>query len=319
MLPPVAVGAVIYACMLVILCIGFSLTHMMEKFPNFAHADYAGIGTMFAYTFVRLWGHNPYLAWPFAFLLGGGLGMALYLLVVRPIRRAGSGGIMLTFATLALSRVLATVLAIYSYWVLMTYRFRTGRFMLRGYDLSWMGYPVILFAAPLTGVVLVVSIHLFLTRVKFGIAMRATAEDPELSVSLGVNIFRVHLVSWFLTGGMSALAGAVLPLWLPTRLGGSDELLMSVIAGSVIGGLDNIYGAIIGGFTMALATKVLPGLLIRAFGLWIGGYEPMVSILVIVTILLLEPKGITGILNREHTSLRKVRRTLGRLLASPTG
>ena len=316
MLFSVAVGTVIYACILVLLCVGFSLTHLMEKFPNFAHADYASIGTMFTYTFVRLWGYNPYLSWPFVSLLGGVVCVALYLLVVRPMQRIGVGGVMLAFAMFALSHVLSAILAIYSYWVMKAYRFRTGGFMLRGYDFRLSGYPGILFVAPLTCIVLVVSLYLFLTRVKFGIAMRAAAEDPELTASLGVNIFRIHLASWFLTGAMAALAGAALPLWLPTSLGGSDKLLVSIIAGSVIGGLDNIYGAIFGGFVVALAQKVLPSILIRAFGVWIGGYEPMVPIIVIVAILLTEPKGITNILNREHASLRRVRKALTRVGAS---
>ena len=170
--------------------------------------------------------------------------------------------------------------------------------MLKGYDFMLRGYPGILFVPPLTCVVLVVSLHLFRTRVKFGIAMRAAAEDPELSVSLGVNIFRIQLASWFLTGAMAALAGAALPLWLPTRLGRSDALLIRIIAGSVVGGLDIIYGAIVGGFAVALAQRVLSSILIRAFGVWIGGYEPMVPIIVIVAILLTAPKGITNILNK---------------------
>ena len=205
---------------------------------------------------------------------------------------------MLAFAMFALSQVLSAILATYSYWVMKAYGFRTGGFMLKGYDFMLRGYPGILFVAPLTCVVLVVSLHLFRTRVKFGIAMRAAAEDPELSASLGVNIFRIHLASWFLTGAMAALAGAALPLWLPTRLGGSDALLISIIAGSVVGGLDNVYGAIVGGFAVALAQRVLPSILIRAFGVWIGGYEPMVPIIVIVAILLTAPKGIANILNK---------------------
>jgi branched-chain amino acid transport system permease protein len=205
---------------------------------------------------------------------------------------------MLAFAMFALSQVLSAILATYSYWVMKAYGFRTGDLMLKGYDFMLRGYLGILFVAPLTCIILVVSLHLFLTRVKFGIAMRAAAEDPELTSSLGVNIFRIHLTSWFLTGAMAALAGAALPLWLPTRLGGSDALLVSIIAGSVLGGLDNIYGAIVGGFAIALAQRVLPSILIRAFGVWIGGYDPMVPIIVIVAILLTAPKGITNILNK---------------------
>jgi len=316
MLSPVAVGVIIYASMLVILCVGFSLTHMIEKFPNFAHASYATIGTMFTYTFTRLWGYSPYLAWPLAFLLGGCVGVVLYLLVVRPMQNAGSGGVSLTFAMFALSILLGAILAVYSFWVLMTRGFRTSGFLLKRYDLVLSGYPGVLFAAPFVCILLVVSLHLFLTKVKFGIAIRATTEDPELAISIGINIFRVHVVSWFLTGAMSGLAGAVIPLWLPTGLGGTDELLMVIIAGSVLGGLNNIYGAILGGIAMALAQKVLPSMLIRALGVWIGSYEPMAPILVIVATLMIEPNGITGILNRKHTSLHKIRMSINRISGS---
>lgn len=316
MLSPTIVGTIIYACMLIILCIGFTLTHIMEKFPNFAHASYATIGTMLTFNFVRIWGYNPYLVIPFAFLLGGGIGVALYVSVVRPMQRRGRGGITLTFATLALSIVLTAFLAIYSYWVMYTYGFRAGSFILKSYDFTWLGYPGVFFVAPLISIVLVVSLHVFLTRARFGVAIRAAYENPVLSSALGVNITKVHLVSWFLTGAMSALAGAILPLWMSTRLGSSDELLVSVIAGSVLGGLDNIYGAIIGGIVIAMAQRILPGLLIRVFGIWIAGYEPFAPILVIVTVLLLEPQGITGFVNGEHSTLQRIWGRLTRPSAS---
>ena len=70
MLSPTVVSAVIYACMLVILCIGFSPTRAR---------------------------------------------IAIYLLVVRPVQRTGSGGIILAFSMFALSRILASVLTVYSY------------------------------------------------------------------------------------------------------------------------------------------------------------------------------------------------------------
>jgi len=63
MLTVTAIGTIIYASMLVLLCIGFSFTHMIEKFPNFAHISYANIGTIFIYTLVRLMGWNPYASW----------------------------------------------------------------------------------------------------------------------------------------------------------------------------------------------------------------------------------------------------------------
>ena len=65
------IRAVMYASVLILLNIGFTFTHMIEGFPNFAHTSYATIGVIVAFTFVRLWGLNPYLSWPFAALLSG--------------------------------------------------------------------------------------------------------------------------------------------------------------------------------------------------------------------------------------------------------
>ncbi len=315
MLNPIVMGVVIYASMLIILCIGFTLTYMLERFPNFAHTSLASVGSMLTYSMVRLHGCNPYLSWPLTSLLGGGLGIAVYLAVIRPLQRAGSSGIMLSFAMFALSFILNAVLYIYSYWVLMAHGFRAGGFILRAYDYSLWGYPAVLFAAPLLSAALVYSLHHFLTRVRFGIALRATVENPELAQSLGVNISHVHLASWFLTGATSSLAGAVLSLWSPTRLDRSDQLLMSVMAGSVLGGLESLYGAIVGGLILAMAQTVLPGLLIKTFGLWIGGYEPLVPMLAIILTLILEPNGLTGLLTGGGGAIGSISASLSRRLS----
>ncbi|MBS7637487.1 branched-chain amino acid ABC transporter permease [Candidatus Bathyarchaeota archaeon] len=317
MLDPTIMGVIIYASMLIILCIGFTLTYMLERFPNFAHTSLASVGTMLTYSMVRLYGFNPYLSWPLISILGGGLGIIIYMLIVRPLQRAGSSGIMLSFAMFALSFILNATLYIYSYWILMTYGFRAGGFILRAYDHKLWGYPAVLFAAPIISIILVSSLHHFLTRVKFGIALKATVENPELAQSLGVNISHVHLASWFLTGSTSTLAGAVLSLWSPTRLDRSDQLLMSVMAGSVLGGLDNLYGAILGGLILALAQTILPGILIKNFGLWIGGYEPLVPMLVIILTLIIQPDGLTGPLTGGEGTLKGISHLIRRRLRRP--
>jgi len=71
------ISALMYASILILLSLGFTFTQMIEKFPNFAHTSYATVGVIISYTFARLWGYNPYLAWPFAFVLSGLFGIAL--------------------------------------------------------------------------------------------------------------------------------------------------------------------------------------------------------------------------------------------------
>ena len=315
MLSPIVIDTIVYAGMLIILCVGFSLIHMIEKFPNFAHASYTLIGTIFTFSMVQLWGYNPYVFAPLSSVVGGALGITLYLLVVRPMKERGRGGIEITFAMFALSFILSSLANVYSFWVLKSQGYSAIGFLLRGHDFGFMDHPGILFVAPLVSVILVSSLHLLLTRTKFGIAIRASAEDPKLAVAMGINIFRVHLFSWFLAGAMSALAGALFPLWIPNRTPNSrasDALLISVIAGSVVGGLDSVYGAIFGGLVVTLAERVLPGLLISYSGMWIAGYESLVPGILIVIMLMVEPRGISGILGEEHPRFNRLRRYLYR-------
>ena len=308
------IRAVMYASVLILLNIGFTFTHMIEGFPNFAHTSYATIGVIVAYTFVRLWGLNPYLSWPFAALLSGLFGVALYLLVVRPMRRVGTSDIHMTFAMIALSYVINATLVVFSFWVMTTQPFVTASFMLRRYDFAFMGLPGILFVAPITSLTLVAFLHLFLTRTKFGIAIRATVEDPRLASGLGVDTLHVHLTSWFLTGAMAGLAGAALPLWQPTSLNGSDDLMMNVIAGSVLGGLDNIYGAIIGGIVLSYTQTILPTVLVKTFGLWIASYISLTPMLVVVGVMMLMPEGIGGALTGNPGHANRLKNRINRFL-----
>lgn len=162
---------------------------------------------------------------------------------------------------------------------------------------------------------LVSSLHLFLTRTRFGIAIKATSEDAELASTLGINIQRVHVASWFITGALAGIAGAVIPLWEYTSLGYSDKMMVNVMAGSVLGGLDSVYGAVIGGALFAVAHVYLPGLLALPFGPWMTKYKSLVPILVIFLILMLEPRGMMGLSSR----LSAYRERLGGLLLRLSG
>ena len=307
MLSATSIGMIMQASILVLLCVGFSFTHMIEKFPNFAHTSFVSIGIICTFTLVRLWGVNPYLAWPVAALLNGIVGVAIYILIVRPIRNAGSGAIRLTFALFSLTFLIRSLVSIYSYWVMRTQGFRAVGFMLREFDFEFMGLPGIALLAPLTSLALVVSLHLFLTRTKFGISIKATSENPQLASTLGIDVNRVHVASWFITGALAGLAGAAIPLWEYTNLGYSDTLMIDVMAGSVLGGLDNIYGAMIGGAALAFIQTALPGILLGPFGLGIAKFKPLIPIAVIIVILMYEPKGITEILARGSRAIKRKR------------
>jgi branched-chain amino acid transport system permease protein len=309
---PLITSTVINVSLLMILCIGFTFTFMIEKFPNFAHTGYASIGTMITFYLVRFQGFNPYAAWPVATLCGGVVGVILYLGLVKPVKARGLREITLTFTFYIISQMISSVLAIFSYWLLVGQRISSAGFLLRAFDFSIEGVPGIGVTAPIVVLAVIILLSLFLYRSKFGIAMRATTEDEELAANLGVNVDNIHIASWFISGALSGLAGAMLPMWRATSINFSDELLVMVMAGSVMGGLGGIYGAIIGGLLVATSQKLLTYLLIQVFGIWIANYEALMPMIILFTVLAIEPNGLMAI-NIEDTSIRSIRESLARL------
>ena len=321
MLSPVVIGALIQTGVIVILCVGFTFTYMVEKFPNFAHTAIATFGTVLSHSLVRIYGFNPYSTIPLSMLLCGLISLLLYVAVIRPIKATGAREITLTFALFALAQVMASIVNIYSYWYMLNQGSPTAGFSLVSWDFKWGGYPGVLLVIIPVCAVLVAALWFFLTKVKQGIAFRAVAEDEVLASSLGVNTNIVHILTWLITGALAGLAGAMIPLWRYTGLGYNDEFLLLVMAGSVMGGINSVAGALIGGFLAATSQKVLGALAIAAFGVEAVSYESLYPTILIATILMLEPEGIMGFFDHPHNpaeTLKTYANRLRRILAKAT-
>lgn len=298
-------AAIVYACEITILSIGFTLTYLTAKIPNFAHGTYAGIGIYVSYTFAKIMNISPYLGFPLSFILGGLISVAIYLLVIGVLSRMGGGAIVLTISTLAIQIFLTSILYIYAFWLREKYRTYTMQFILKQQDFEVAGLPGIFTIALGTCIVTVIILHYFLTRTKMGVAMRATSEDTELASVLGININRIQIISWFLTGGLACLAGSMLPMWFMCTPASGAAIITSIMAGSLLGGFENVYGAIVGGFGIGLSEILLTKWLQDVIGVWVGEYRPLVPMIFLVAVLLLEPRGLQGLYER--------------LMASPSG
>jgi branched-chain amino acid transport system permease protein len=288
------IQAITYASELTLLSIGFTLTYLTAKIPNFAHGTYAGYGIYVSYTFAKFFGINPYLGLPFAFIVGGALSVIVYKLVISTLTKMGSGSIVLTIATLAIQIFLGAILNIYAYAFIAFYsQYATG-FLLKEFDFKVGDISGIFFVSMGISVVAVLMLHYLLTRTKMGIAMRATAEDPELASVLGININNIQLFSWFLTGGLACLAGAMIPFWLQSSPGTGSGIITSIMAGSLLGGFDSVYGAVIGGFTIGMSEIMLTLAGQILIGTWFGEYRPLIPMIFLIIVLLIEPRGLQG-------------------------
>jgi branched-chain amino acid transport system permease protein len=294
LIPAIWMAAMVFASELTLLSIGFTLTYLTAKVPNFAHGTYAGIGIYVSYTFSKIMGINPYLGFPLAFIVGGLFSVLVYLVVIRVLTNMGGGSIVLTISTLAIQIFLTALIQIYAYWLRETYNTYTMAFLLKEADFKLAGFPGIFIVSISMTITMVIALHYMLTRTRMGVAMRATAEDPELAMVLGINTDQIQLFSWFLTGGLACLAGAMIPLWFQSTPSSGAMMITSIMAGSLLGGFDSIYGSVAGGVIVGMSEIMLTTWGQAIIGVWVGEYRPMIPMIFLVAVLLVEPNGLQG-------------------------
>jgi len=306
MVSQITIDALIYTNLILILSIGFTLTYMTARIPNFSHGTLAAVGCYVTFHIHRVLNLNPYIAMPFAAALVGLMLLGLYLLVVRNLVRMGATVIALTISTIALEIIVFAALNIY----VEDIDNRTGQFarffILRSVDFDFLGLPGVLIITTMVSIFLIVGIHLLLTQTKFGISMRATVENPELAEIMGINTQLVIALSWLITGALAGLAGSLLPLWLQGTPQVGFYLLISVFAASILGGIRSIYGAMIGAFIVGFTEVFGTVGLARLFGPDLAAYRLLIPLTIMAVILMIIPTGLSGLIE-DYRSKRLAR------------
>ena len=292
---PFDVDTLINVALMIMLTIGFSFTFMMEGFPNFAHTSYAGMGSLVSFYLTRFFNFNPYDTWPFAALFGGLLGVVLYRGIVKPIRQHGGyQDITLTLTFIVIAQVLPYFYLIFNYWS----RYWAGEaargYNLGGYDFNYNGIPGIAIMSTAACILLIIGLRYFLTQNKIGLSLRAVAENEDLAATIGVNTNYAHYASWFVSGALASIVGSIMTIHGGGAGGGSDGMIISVMSGSILGGVYNIYGAIIGGLFVALAQELLNRVFFNIFGIAIMNWQAMFPLGFLVLALFVFPNGVTG-------------------------
>ena len=307
-------GVVLQAFVAAVLCMGFAFTFMTERFPNFAHVSIANMGAFFSFAVVYFLGVNPYVSLPLAIAISALLGALLYLVLAWPLRRRGRNLIFLTLAFLMVSWILNSVFMVIRYWAVIGEGIRNTAFKLSSYDPRVFGIPAGWVFVPASSVLVVAGLYLFLSRSRFGVSLRAVSEDEELAMILGVDTFRAHLASWVLVGALAGFAGFAAALLQGINPLGADALLITVMAGSFLGGIGSVPGAAVGGFTLV----VVQSWLVNSMEVYLGnrpvlGFvnnSNLISLLSLVpyaiiwATLLFEPDGFAGLLERVRSRLR---------------
>jgi len=309
LLKSLALGSV-YA----ILALGFVLIFKATEVVNFSQGSIAMIGALFIsfmvadenlpiigfFTEVKnpiyLMGGPDWLKWFLSVLVAlcfaALLGLVIERVAIRPM--IGEPLFSVAVITLGLEIVLR---GFANDTVKIQYRninapWGTGGFQIGDGFVNWS-----YFAAMIVAAVAFVAVFFFY-RSRMGIAMRAVAHDQEAAMAQGINIGRVFAIAWG-AGAVLAALGGLFATQPPVRQTGAVDPEVSLVAfralpAVILGGLDSVQGALIGGLIVGTA-EIYAGQYLSGQTAWLGsGYPLIVPYFVMIIGLLVRPYGLFG-------------------------
>lgn len=275
------VNGVLSGALLAVPAIGFTTIFAVLRFPDFAVASYATIGAFAGWSVnVRL-GGGPVPVLLAAFAAAGFAGVLAETLTLRRLR--ASGALTTAIGSIALDLVLQNAV-----------RFVFGN-DLHGYDLPLLPDvavgPVRIGPQQVENLGLAVAVlalvFLFLRFSRFGRAMRAVADNPDLARLKGIAPGRIAALALLLGAGLSGVGGVLLGFDTSIDPLTGTRVLLSVFASAVLGGLGSIPGAVLGALALGVAQE-LALLVVPAT------YSTAIGFVAILLMLSLRPRGLLG-------------------------
>jgi branched-chain amino acid transport system permease protein len=280
------VSGVVTGGIYALIAIGFVVVYKATGVINFATGELMMLGAFFAWTAMTA-ARLPFAAALAVALVGAALvGAAVERVVLRPL--LGQRAISVIMVTIGLSSIFKGLAQIL--WS-GEYRSFPTIFPRRPVTLgpvilpSRQAYP---FLIALAAIGLLAALFR-LTRT--GTAMRATADDQSTAFSMGIDIRRVFSLSWVLAAATAALAGIVIGAigGISPQLGAVGLRIFPVV---ILGGLDSIGGALVGGVVMGVLENLAGGYLDPL--LPGAGVKEVAPFAALVLILMLRPYGLFG-------------------------
>jgi branched-chain amino acid transport system permease protein len=301
--------------------IGVTLIFGILRFAHFAHGDMMTLGAFVAFTLAAIaaaLGIHAFwpmgfvvlpLAMPITALIALGIDWMFY----RPLRARGAKPVTLLIASIGVTLMMQGLIRLFFGVGDRTF-FGTEAKRIFRIELPFDGIRPIIISEPqilliAVTVIVVVALHLFLTRSRLGKGMRAMADNPNLAKVSGINTRQIIRATWIIAGGLACLAGTMLALDVSLKPDLAFNIVLPIFAAAIVGGLGQSYGAIAGGFLVGFAetlavfnwsTVLRPfdGLLPQGWklpedlSLVSTDYKLTVAFVILVVVLLFRPTGI---------------------------
>ncbi|MHB9850422.1 branched-chain amino acid ABC transporter permease [Streptomyces sp. Tue6028] len=284
-----------------LIAIGYTMVYGIVQLINFAHGEIfmtGGFGALTVYLYVLPDGTTMWIALP-AMLIGGGLVSVLIAVgaerfAYRPLRGAPRLAPLIT----AIGLSLALQQAVFNWYPnakndLKFPQLPFGPLHIGSVSIQSGSFFVII-AAPICMAALAFFVRLSRT----GRAMQATAQDPDTAQLMGIDTNRIIVVAFAIGGFFAAVAAVAYGLRYGTiKYDMGFQMGLKAFTAAVLGGIGNIYGAMIGGLVLGLAETLATSYIDGIPGmqqLGGGGWSSVWAFVLLILVLLFRPQGLVG-------------------------
>jgi len=282
--------------MYALVALGYTLVYGIIELINFAHGDVFMWGTVIVFLVVgKLGVASPpsglalvglmILLLAIAMGVSGFLNWGIERVAYRRLRKAPRLAPLI--AAIGVSFILETVMELWQgpNFTAFPTIFPTGDFNVFGARVTYLDIFIVLLS-----VTLMYGLSQFINTSRLGRAMRATAQDPEAAALMGVNINQTISVTFLIGGALAGAAALVYNMyigqvWFLTGF----QLGLIAFTAAVLGGIGNIYGAVLGGFLIGLIDSLAIQYLPDGFA-----WSLAVVFAILVLILVFRPSGLLG-------------------------
>ena len=279
------IGGIGIGSLYALVALGTTMTYRSMGLINFAHGSIYMVGTYLGIIWYQGMVLGLHIPFPIAFVIGVLLNAFLGFFlerVFRPLADVDMRNMLL--GTIGLGFILDNLMVIFfgAEGFAVDSPLPMKPLILAGIKFLPQNIMFITVAA-----ILVICLQIFLSRSKFGKAMRASAMDREIARTMGIPVNRMNAITFAIGAGLAAAAGILAAPIVYVNPAMGAAVGQKGFASAVLGGLGNIPGAIVGGLLFGVFEAISAGFISSA-------YTKGIAFIVLLVILMFKPSGILG-------------------------
>lgn len=285
LLAQTGLNAIYAASYMSLVAVGLVLIFGVMGVINFAHGELFMLG---AYTVVALYAD---MELPFLVAVAAGLvfvgvvGLGMERTMFRPLRDNPLGGLVASIGFLMVLQALAVM----GFGVRMEHVPPVTQEVIIFSDKVRLALPRLFVI--IAAIVLLTSLWLFLTRTRFGWALRASAQDPEAAALQGISINQTARIAMFIGAGLAGIAGALTAPLVSVNPHMGHSVIVTAFIVIIVGGVGSLEGAVVAAVAYAFVHTF-----VTTF--WDGVIADIVGLSLMLVVLIIKPTGLFGTADR---------------------